>query len=69
MKLDTLALIPIVFGIVVWGLVWLSVGLSLFPYGLIILFFFLIIAFILGSVLRQRMRNQEDNYYEKNVDQ
>lgn len=68
MKLDTMALAVIVLGATAWGLVILFGLISLFPAGLIGLAVYGIAGFFLYRVVRERLANREDDYYERNVD-
>lgn len=68
MSLDRIALILIVIGGVVYAGVILVGMIAFFPFGLIGLVVFGVLAFIFIQVVRQRLANAEDDYYERNVD-
>ena len=74
MKIDTLALWVIVGGAAVFAVVYLgiilTVSATLSPWiPLLILAVIAPFAFIAYRVLADRLRNDEDDYYEHNVDQ
>jgi hypothetical protein len=68
MKLDTLVLIILC----AVGAVWLAIlvvgMISLWPVGLIGLALISVPGYIIYRVIADRMRNREDDYYEKNID-
>ncbi|MCB1510934.1 MAG: hypothetical protein KDJ36_08515 [Hyphomicrobiaceae bacterium] len=68
MKLDRIALILIVAGGAVYCGILVLGMIALFPFGLIGLGIFAIFAAIFFTVVRQRLSNAEDDYYERNVD-
>ena len=68
MALDKLALIIIVIGVVLWGLVMLSGAVAALPLGLPVLMVLAIGGYFLYRVIRDRLTSTEDDYYEKNVD-
>lgn len=68
MSLDRIALILIVVGGVVYAGIILVGMIALFPFGIIGLVVFGVLAFIFIQVVRQRLANAEDDYYERNVD-
>lgn len=68
MSLDRIALILIVIGGIVYAGVILVGMIAFFPFGLIGLVVFGVLAFIFIQVVRQRLANAEDDYYERNVD-
>ena len=65
MKLDTMALSVIVLGAGAWALLILVGMLALFPVGLA---FYGVAGFFLYRVVRERLANREDDYYDRNVD-
>lgn len=68
MSLDRIALILIVAGGVVYAGIILVGMIAFLPFGLIGLVVFGVLAFIFIQVVRQRLANAEDDYYERNVD-
>lgn len=69
MALDTLALWIIV-GIVVVYVIAMMIGLfAIFPYGLIGLAVLAVALYFVVRVIRDRLTNAEDDYYEKNIKQ
>ena len=67
MKLDTLLLIFIILCIAVYA-IFISVGfIVILPWGFIGLGVIGIFAFIVYKVGMDRLRNAEDDYYEKNI--
>ena len=68
MKLDTMALSVIVLGAAAWALLMLVGMLALFPVGLIGLAIYGVAGFFLYRVMRERLANREDDYYDRNVD-
>ncbi|MEM1046678.1 MAG: hypothetical protein AAGL24_11015 [Pseudomonadota bacterium] len=69
MALDTLALWIIV-GIVAAYVIAMMVGLfAIFPYGLIGLAVLAVVLYFVVRVVRDRLTNTEDDYYEKNIKQ
>jgi F0F1-type ATP synthase assembly protein I len=65
-----------IIGYVLLGIVFCSYGIAMvvglvaaFPWGIIGLLAIAGIGLLLIKVVRERLRNSEDNYYEKNVDQ
>ena len=44
-------------------------AIALFPYGLPLLAVLAIVLYIFQRVVRDRLSNKEDDYYEKNIDQ
>lgn len=68
MTLDRIALILIVAGAVIYAGVLVLGMIALFPFGLIGLGIFAILGALFFTVVRQRLTNAEDDYYERNVD-
>ena len=67
MKLDTLLLIFLLLCIAIYA-IFISVGfISILPWGFISLGVIGIFAFIVYKVGMDRLRNAEDDYYEKNI--
>jgi hypothetical protein len=68
MRLDTFALV-LVAGL---GLLWLGVTITglvaMVPFGLLGLIPIAIVIGLLAAVIRQRLANTEDDYYDKHVD-
>lgn len=68
MTLDRIALILIVAGAVIYAGILVLGMIALFPFGLIGLGIFAILGALFFMVVRQRLTNAEDDYYERNVD-
>lgn len=68
MQLDKLALICVIVPVAIWVFTLFVSALALFPYGLIILAGLLIVGYFFYRVIKERIENKEDDYYEKNVD-
>lgn len=69
MALDKLALIVVVAGAIIWGVLMLVGMIAAWPVGLPFLAIVLIAGYFLYRVIGDRLSNAEDDYYEKNVDQ
>ena len=69
MPLDKLVLILVIAGAVLWALVMLGGIITTLPWGLPALILFLIGGYIVYRVIRDRLSNAEDDYYDKNVEQ
>ena len=67
MQLDKLALICVVVPVVIWFFIAFIGALALFPYGLIALIALLIVGYFFYRVIKERIENKEDDYYEKNI--
>ncbi len=67
MNLSTLALIGVVIGAVIYGLLILFGLVAAGPFGFIGFIVLAFIAVLFFGVLRDRLNNKEDDYYEKNV--
>lgn len=69
MRLDAIALIIVL----IFALLWLGVAvtgiIAAVPFGIVGLIPLAIILGLLVAVIYQRLRNAEDDYYDKNVDQ
>jgi hypothetical protein len=68
MKLDTLVLIILCAVGAVWLAIMVVGMISLWPVGLIGLALISVPGYIIYRVIADRMRNREDDYYEKNID-
>ena len=68
MKLDQAALVLVAVFAGLWLAAVVTGMIAVFPYGLIALVPIAIIAAFLFVVIKQRLENKEDDYYEKNVD-
>lgn len=68
MKLDTIALWLVIALAVVWVAVAVAGLVTMWPMGLIGLVVIGVVGYLLIAVVRQKMANAEDAYYEKNVD-
>eukprot|EP00873_Tetraselmis_striata_P030516 jgi/Tetstr1/450780/TSEL_037816.t1 len=68
MRLDMVALIVVI----IFGVLWLGISLAgivvAMPFGLLALVPIAIGLGLLVVVIQQRLRNKEDDYYDKNVD-
>ena len=69
MPLDKLALICVIIFAVIWCTLLLASAVAEFPYGLIVLLGLLVAGYFIYRVVRERMENKEDDYYEKNIKQ
>jgi hypothetical protein len=69
MPLDKLALICIIVVAVLWCSVLLAGVVATLPYGLPALVVIAIVGYFLYRVVRDRLANTEDDYYEKNIKQ
>lgn len=67
MKLDRLALIIICIVVALWAIMLLT-GMLLAPWGWLMLFVVAVPAYFIYRVVRDRLGNAEDDYYEKNVE-
>ena len=68
MALDKFVLILVVIIGAIWCVIMLLSAVAIYPFGLLILVVYLIVGYIVYRVVRDRMTNKEDDYYEKNVD-
>lgn len=68
MPLDKLALICVVILAAIWCVALLTSAVAVLPYGLIILAVLCVGGYFVYRVIRDRLENKEDDYYEKNVD-
>ena len=69
MALDKLALIVVIAFAAVWCGIVLVGALTVWPLGLLVLIVFAIVGYFIYRVVRDRLSNAEDDYYEKNIDQ
>jgi len=67
MPLDRLALIFVLVPVAIWLAIMLTAAIALFPFGLPVLVVLGAIGYLFWRVLRDRLSNKEDDYYEKNV--
>lgn len=67
MPLDKLALICVVVVAVIWCSVMLAGVVATLPYGLPALVVLLVVGYFIYRVVRDRLANAEDDYYEENV--
>ena len=69
MKLDTIALLLVVFGGAVYLFFLMFAGLAApFPIWIVFLVVMALVGFLLFRVIWQRKNNADDDYYERNVD-
>lgn len=68
MKLDTLILVFVCLAVVVWALIMIAGMIAAWPFGIPGLLVVGIAGYIVYRVVADRLRNAEDDYYEKNVD-
>lgn len=68
MKLDTLILAFVCLAAVAWVLVIVAGMIAAWPFGIPGLLLVGIGGYIVYRVVSDRLRNAEDDYYEKNVD-
>ena len=69
MALDRLVLILVIAAVALWALALLGGIVATLPYGLPALAVFLIAGYIIYRVVRDRLSNAEDEYYDKNIKQ
>jgi len=69
MTLEKLALICVCVLAIIWCSVIAAGVVATLPYGLPALVVLLIIGYFLYRVVRDRLGNEEDDYYDKNVNQ
>lgn len=65
MKIDTLALIFTCIAFVLWLLAMIGGFMAAGPFGFLMLIPVAIGAYLLGMVITQRLKNREDDYYDK----
>ncbi len=54
--------------VIAWFIAILSGVIMAFPFGLIGLFAIIGMGFLFAKVIKERLRNKDDDYYSKNVD-
>jgi len=69
MALDKIALIFAVIMFVIWSSVLVLGLISTWPFGIPLLLVAAVVGYMLFSVVRDRLNNEEDDYYDKNIDQ
>ena len=69
MKLDTLILGAVVLGALLWATVMLMGLIAAWPVGLIGLAIYAAAAYVIYRVVAERLRNVEDDYYERNINE
>ena len=65
MKIDTLALVVVALVAGLWFLAMLFGAVAAGPAGFLLLIPMLVVAYFVGTVISQRLRNTEDDYYDK----
>jgi hypothetical protein len=65
---DKLALILVVAAGAVWAIVMFAGLVATLPFGLPLLIVFLAVGYIIYRVVRDRLDNEEDDYYENNIE-
>lgn len=68
MKPDRIALILVCCGVALWALAMLGGLIATLPWGLPALLVFGVIGYLVVRVVRDRLGNAEDDYYERHVD-
>jgi uncharacterized membrane protein (DUF485 family) len=68
MKLDQIVLIIVIVFVIAWVGTAVAGAFSAGPWGVLVLIPLAIVGGLVIAVIVQRMRNKEDDYYEKNVD-
>ena len=68
MKLDRIMLILVCLAVGLWALGLIAGMIAAFPYGLPVLAVVAVVGYVVYRVIRERLENAEDDYYEKNVD-
>ena len=68
MKLDQIVLTIIIVFIVAWVGTAVTGAFAAGPWGVLVLIPLAIVGGLVIAVVVQRLRNKEDDYYEKNVD-
>ena len=69
MTLDTLILGAVVLGALLWATVMLMGLIAAWPVGLIGLAIYAAAAYVIYRVVAERLRNVEDDYYERNINE
>lgn len=65
MKIDTLAFILVGVAFVLWLIAMISGFLAAGPMGFLLLIPIAICGYFVGMVISQRLKNREDDYYDK----
>lgn len=65
MKIDTMALVVVAVVAGFWFLAMLLGAVAAGPAGFLLLIPLLVVAYFVGTVISQRLRNTEDDYYDK----
>ena len=68
MKLETIALALVIIFAALWLITFVTGLLTAIPYGVIGLIPIAILLALLVEVIRQRLNNKEDDYYDKHID-
>jgi hypothetical protein len=68
-QLDTLALILVLVVAGIWCVLLFASAIATLPFGLPVLIIILIAGYFIYRVVRDRLENKEDDYYEKNIKQ
>jgi hypothetical protein len=61
-------LILVCLAVGLWALGLIAGMIAAFPYGLPVLAVVAVVGYVVYRVIRERLENAEDDYYEKNVD-
>ncbi|MEM1372084.1 MAG: hypothetical protein AAGG72_07645 [Pseudomonadota bacterium] len=68
MKLDTIILVLAALAGLAYAAAMLAGIISLLPYGLPLLVLFAIFAYIIYRIIHERLTNEEDKFYERNIE-
>jgi membrane protein implicated in regulation of membrane protease activity len=68
MPLDKIVLYLFIAAAGLWALILFAGLVATLPYGLPMLIIFLVVAYVVYRVVRERLDNREDDYYEDNID-
>lgn len=69
MQLDKLALICVIILAAIWATILLTSAIAMLPYGLPVLIAIAIGGYFVYRVVKERLENKEDDYYDKNIKQ
>jgi hypothetical protein len=69
MQLDKLALICVIVVAAIWCALLVASAVAALPFGLPVLFVLLVLGYFIYRVVRDRIENKEDDYYDKNIKQ
>jgi amino acid transporter len=69
MPLDKLALICVIVLTALWCGLLVASAVAALPFGLPVLIVLLVIGYFVYRVVRDRIENKEDDYYDKNIKQ